>query len=254
MAAGPVPTHLSVPALPCLSHCKLLESRCKQYQKARERGCANLASVAVASASSINTNALITSPHTHCNKCDYSHPSSKCPAYGQQCYACSSSNHFTALCKHRRRWLTSKQTPDWGDYTPQRSHGKPWGCNFSHSPHQHHHQSPSHSTSHSPSPSASCSPANCTCPSNLTITIAMPHPTTTPRITLRSSLPIASWPATSLKAHSTPEVPLMTRLPSLPGSSCPHVMETNTWPWRSILVLRSTPFPWASTAPCSPIR
>ena len=30
-----------------LSHCKLLETRCKQYQKRRERGCTNLASITV---------------------------------------------------------------------------------------------------------------------------------------------------------------------------------------------------------------
>ena len=85
-----------------LFHCKLLESRCKQYQKARERGHVILASITVASASSIHTDALTTSPHTHCKKCGYSHPSTKSLTYGQQCYTCSSSNHFTALCKQRR--------------------------------------------------------------------------------------------------------------------------------------------------------
>ena len=93
-----------------LSHCKLLESWCKQYQKARERGCPDLASITAASASSIPTDALTTSPQTHCNKCDYSNPSTKFLAYGQQCYACGSSNHFTALCKQRRQWQTGRQT------------------------------------------------------------------------------------------------------------------------------------------------
>ena len=50
-----------------LSHCKLLEPSCEMYQKARERGCANIASIIVASASSIHTDALTTSPHNCCN-------------------------------------------------------------------------------------------------------------------------------------------------------------------------------------------
>ena len=92
-----------------LSHCKLLESRCEMYQKAQERGHTDLASITVSSASTIHTDALTTPPHNHCNKCGYSYPHSKCPAYGQQCYARGGSNHFTALCKQRRRQLTGKQ-------------------------------------------------------------------------------------------------------------------------------------------------
>ena len=67
-----------------LSHCKLLESRCEQYQKARERGQANLTSIsaATASASSIHTDIL--TMQTHCNKCGYTHPPNKCSTYGQQ--------------------------------------------------------------------------------------------------------------------------------------------------------------------------
>ena len=63
-----------------LSHCKLLESRCEQYHKARERGRADLMSIsaATASASSVHTNALTT--QAHCNKCSYMHPPNKCPA------------------------------------------------------------------------------------------------------------------------------------------------------------------------------
>ena len=86
-----------------LSHCKLLESRCKMYQKAWERGHTDLASITAASASSIYANALITSAYKCCNKCAYSHIPSKCPAYRQQCYACGGSKPFAALCKQRRR-------------------------------------------------------------------------------------------------------------------------------------------------------
>ena len=156
-------------------HCKLLESRCEQYQKARERGCASLALITVALASSIHIDALTTSSHTH--KCGYSHPSTKCPAYGQQCYTFSSSNHFTALCKQRRWWQTGKQTPCWGDYTPQKSKSKHHGCHSSHSPHRHHCQCPSHSTSHSPSYSHSHNPAHSASPqwSNWHHCHATPH-------------------------------------------------------------------------------
>ena len=41
-----------------LSHCKLLKQHCEQYQKARERGHADLASITTASASSIYMDAL----------------------------------------------------------------------------------------------------------------------------------------------------------------------------------------------------
>ena len=56
-----------------LSHCKLLESRCKQYQKARESGWTDLTSIsaATASASSIHTYALTT--QACCNKSSYMH-------------------------------------------------------------------------------------------------------------------------------------------------------------------------------------
>ena len=54
-----------------------------------------------ASASSIHADVLTTSPH--CNKCGYSHPPNKCPTIGQQCFGCSGSNHFTALCRWKNR-------------------------------------------------------------------------------------------------------------------------------------------------------
>ena len=80
-----------------LSHCQLLEQHCEQYQKARERGHANLASIIPASVSSIHMDALSLSHHNCCWKCGYSHPNNKCLAQGQQCYTCSVYNHFTAL-------------------------------------------------------------------------------------------------------------------------------------------------------------
>ena len=82
-----------------LSQCKLLESWCEQYKKAKEYGQADLASITAvtSSASSIHANALTT--QAPCNKCGYSHPPNKCPAKEQTCYTCISHNHYTALCK-----------------------------------------------------------------------------------------------------------------------------------------------------------
>ena len=95
---------------------------------------------------------LLPSP---CNKCGYSHPVNKCPAIGQQCYTCSGSNHFTALCrqKNRKPWLPHNTW--WrGNQNPQRSAVRHRGCCSSCFPSRQscHHHTPSHSSSHSPFP------------------------------------------------------------------------------------------------------
>ena len=83
-----------------LSHCKMLKVQCEQYQKAKERGPTDLASITAAT-SSLHLNAL-SSGHKHCcKKCGYSHPNIKCPAKGEQCYACGGYNHYTALCQQK---------------------------------------------------------------------------------------------------------------------------------------------------------
>ena len=66
-----------------LSHCKMLEACCDQYQKAKQRGHANLASITAAT-SSLHIDAMSRSQPS-CYKCGYSHPNGKCPAKGQQC-------------------------------------------------------------------------------------------------------------------------------------------------------------------------
>ena len=76
----------------------MLAAHCEQYQKAKERGRANLASI-TATTSSLHIDAMSKLPS--CNKCGYSHPNSKCPAKGQQCYASNGSNHYTALCQKK---------------------------------------------------------------------------------------------------------------------------------------------------------
>ena len=94
-----------------LSHCKMLESWCEQFKKAKERGHTNLASVTTAT-SSLHMDTLSLSPKHYCKKCGYSHPQTKCPAKGQQCYyTCSGYNHFTVLCQQRGCQQTNKQTP-----------------------------------------------------------------------------------------------------------------------------------------------
>ena len=69
-----------------LSHCKMLEAHCEQYQKAKERGHTDLASITAAT-SSLHIDAMSKSIPS-CYKCGYSHPNGKCPTKGQQCYTC----------------------------------------------------------------------------------------------------------------------------------------------------------------------
>ena len=139
-----------------LTQCKLLESRCKQCQEAKEKGWADLTSITAvtSSASSIHADALTT--FAHCNTCGYSHPVNKCPAKGQTCYAWGGHNNYTALCikKHRKLWQSGK-TQRRGYQSSQRLHSKHCEWWTSHSPgRQLHHHSPSqsHSPSHSASP------------------------------------------------------------------------------------------------------
>ena len=90
-----------------LSHCKMLKVWCKQYQKAKERGHANLASITAAT-SSLCLDA-ISSSKPCCMKCGYSHPNGTCPAKGQQCYACGGYNHYPVLCQQKGCWQNKKQ-------------------------------------------------------------------------------------------------------------------------------------------------
>ena len=141
-----------------LSHCKMLEVWCEQYQKAKERGHANLASITAAT-SSLHLDAPSLSSKHCCKKCGYSHPNNKCPAKGQQCYACRGYNHYTALCQQKGCCQKNKQQRG---YKPKHSPShrlhsshSPWRhCCRSHSPHSHS-RTPSHSPSHSPSHGAS---------------------------------------------------------------------------------------------------
>ena len=136
-----------------LSHCKMLEAHCEQYQKAKERGCADLASITAAT-SSLHIDAM--SKSQSCIKCGYSHPNSKCPAKGQQCYACNGFNHYTALCQKKGcRQPRQKQQRGFEPNKHSSSHGRRASC----SPHRHrgrnhrsrsHSRTPSHSPSHCP--------------------------------------------------------------------------------------------------------
>ena len=67
-----------------LSHCKMLEAPCEQYQKAKERGHTDLVSITAATYS-LHLDAFSQSK-PYCIECGYSHPNGKCPAKGQQCY------------------------------------------------------------------------------------------------------------------------------------------------------------------------
>ena len=97
------PQHQSQLIYRVLHPCQLLESKCEQYSKAKEKGQANLPSLSAATSSvcSIHLDAL-TALCKHA-KCGYCHSPSKCPAYGKECFNCSGQNHFTALCRRSRR-------------------------------------------------------------------------------------------------------------------------------------------------------
>ena len=141
-----------------LSHCKMLEACCEQYQKAKKRGRADLASITAAT-SSLHLDAISWSQPC-CNKCGYSHPNGKCPAKGQQCYTCGGYNHYTVLCQQKGCRQNKKQQRG---FKPNKC-SYSCGCLSSCSPHRHccrshslcsHSRTPSHSPSHSPTCGAS---------------------------------------------------------------------------------------------------
>ena len=84
-----------------LDHCKLLEQRCEQFQKAQLRDRAELTTITVTASvtSSVHQDTVTTHKKSNCTRCGYNHPKASCPASGQQCYNCSRFGHYTALCK-----------------------------------------------------------------------------------------------------------------------------------------------------------
>ena len=69
-----------------------------------------------------------------CMKCGYSHPNGKCPAKGQQCYACGGYNHYTVLCQQKGCWQNKKQQQR--GFKPNK-HSYSCGHHSSHLPHRH---------------------------------------------------------------------------------------------------------------------
>ena len=193
------------------------------YQKPWERECINLAWSTTASAASIHVDAITTSPHTHCNKCGCSRPHSKYLTYRQQCYACSSANHFTALCKQRRRQLPGKQTLHWSYYAPWRSQSKHWGCCSSCFLCRHCCQSPSHSTSHCPSCSPSHSPAYSASPQQSN----QHHCHATPNQYSKDSIKVI--PTDSIMTHNQPEGSLYQKCLWWLGCLLYQASVTHTW-------------------------
>ena len=95
-----------------LQHCKTLEQRCEQYQKAQIKGRAELTtlSAATATASSVHQN-NVTLHNTKCTRCGYKHPHDNCPAKGKGCYNCHGLNHYTALCRCSKQRKTALSGP-----------------------------------------------------------------------------------------------------------------------------------------------
>ena len=137
-----------------LQHCKTLEQRCEQYQKAQIKGRAELTtlSAATATASSVHQD-NVTLHNTQCTRCGYKHPRDNCPAKGKECYNCHGLNHYTVLCRHPKQRKNSPfrttSRPCYRKYSKSRQ--------GSHSPsknRQSRHRSPSptntHRSSHQP--------------------------------------------------------------------------------------------------------
>ena len=85
-----------------LNHCKLLEQWCEQFQKAQQKGKAELTSIAATSTTSSSIHQDSISIHhnqTRCYRCGHNHPKDNCPAYNQWCYNCNNIGHYTALCR-----------------------------------------------------------------------------------------------------------------------------------------------------------
>ena len=87
-----------------LAHCKLLEQRCEQFQKAQLKGRAESTTITAAASvtSSVHQDTVTTRKKSNCTRCGYNHPKGSCPASGQQCYNCSRFGHYTALCRKPR--------------------------------------------------------------------------------------------------------------------------------------------------------
>ena len=131
-----------------LQHCKTLEQRCEQYQKAQIKGRAELTtlSAATATASSVHQD-NVTIHNTQCTTCGYKHPRDNCPAKGKECYNCHGLNHYTALCRHPKQRKNSPfrttSRPRYRKYSKSRQ--------GSHSPSKHR-----QSCHRSPSPTNTC--------------------------------------------------------------------------------------------------
>ena len=83
---------------------KLLEQWFEQFQKAQQKGRADLTSIVAASAtnSSIHQDSISIHPNkTCCYQCGYSHQRNNCPAIGQKCHNCNGIGHLSALCRTR---------------------------------------------------------------------------------------------------------------------------------------------------------
>ena len=93
-----------------LAHCKLLEQRCEQFQKAQLKGRAELTTITAAASvtSSVHQDTVTTHKKSYCTRCGYNHHKGSCPASGQQCYNCSRYGHYTALCKKTKDSQTTQ--------------------------------------------------------------------------------------------------------------------------------------------------
>ena len=91
-------TQLTYSAL--LQHCKTLKQCCKQFQKAKLWGHAELTTLSAATLTTFSVyQDVLTTTHIQYPRCGYSHPWGNCPASNKECYNCHGIDHYTALCR-----------------------------------------------------------------------------------------------------------------------------------------------------------
>ena len=86
-----------------LQHCKHLEQCCKHFQKAQQKGRAELTSLGTAKTTNTIHQDAITTHHNYnnCYRCRHHHQPNDCPGRGQRCYYCNNIGHFSHLYKSR---------------------------------------------------------------------------------------------------------------------------------------------------------
>ena len=97
LAPGSFPAHKSL-----LTNCQLLKAYCKQYQKAEEKGLANITSITAVTTTALSIHTSALSTFSWCAKCVYSHPLTNVPFWGKSAIHVAATI-ITPLCANAKR-------------------------------------------------------------------------------------------------------------------------------------------------------